>query len=284
MNPTQKQGHKLLIGPAGCPRSSVEPSTLAGIQRVKELGLDCMEMEFVQGVRMGPATAAKVKETKEKTGIRLTVHAPYFINLNAREPEKLKASIKRILDSARIGSLCGAESVVFHAGYYLGDDPDVVYKKIAHEMEGILKTLEQEKINIRVRPETTGKATQFGSLDELLQLGKDMGIYPCIDLSHLHARENGAWNSIPEFEEILSKVDQALGRQALEEMHLHLSGIAYGPKGEKHHLIFADADLKYRDYLSVLKKNRCSGFLICESPSIEEDALLIQKTYRSLRA
>ena len=274
---------KLMFGPAGTPHSAKECSSKAGIERISELGLDCMELEFVQGVRMGSATAKEINKTVKKTGVRLTVHGPYYINLNAREPEKLSASKKRILDSARIGHQCGAESVTFHPAYYFDEPKEKVFKTVLKQFEDIIKTLQKEKNPIWVRPETTGKGTQFGSLDELIDLSLELEqVQPCIDFSHLHARSNGKWNSYDEFRQILEKVEKKLGKKALECMHIHLSGIAYGEKGEKHHLVLREADMKYPELLKVLKEFNVGGFLICESPNLEEDAMLLQKTYREV--
>ncbi len=273
----------LLFGPAGTPHCSPTRSTEAGILQVKKLKLDCMEVEFVQGVRMGPETAQKVRAAHDTTGIRLTVHGPYYINLYSRDPKIVEASRKRILDSARVGYSIGAESVTFHAAFYLGDAPDIVFKSVQKELEGIVNILRQEKNPIWIRPETTGKPTQFGSLDELISLSRELDqVMPCIDFSHLHARSNGKWNSSAEFEEILGKVEKALGKKALSQMHMHLSGIAYGEKGEKHHLILKESDFQYKALLETLKKHQVGGFLISESPDIEKDALLLKRTYAKI--
>jgi deoxyribonuclease-4 len=275
--------NKLLFGPAGTPLSAPSRSTEAGILQVKKLKLDCMEVEFVQGVRMGPETAVKVREAKEKTGIRLTVHGPYYINLYSRDPKIIEASRKRILDAARVGNAIGAESVTFHAAFYLGDPPEKVYEAVKKELITIVEILQAEKNPIWIRPETTGKPTQFGSLDELLSLSKEIEqVMPCIDFSHLHARTNGKWNTPSEFEEILGKVESALGSQALSRMHMHLSGIAYGEKGEKHHLTLKESDFQYKALLEAFKKHNVGGFLISESPIIEKDAQLLKRTYARL--
>ncbi len=74
----------LLFGPAGVPLSTPRPqSSEGGIERVAELGLSCMELEFVQGVRMTEKTALEVREAARKNRIVLTAHAPYFINFHA---------------------------------------------------------------------------------------------------------------------------------------------------------------------------------------------------------
>jgi deoxyribonuclease-4 len=48
-----------------------------------------MELEFVYGVRMPDSEADQVANTARKLKIRLTAHAPYYINLNAHEHDKL---------------------------------------------------------------------------------------------------------------------------------------------------------------------------------------------------
>ena len=86
----------LLFGTAGTPLSSKAQSTQAGIERIHELGLGCMEVEFVQGVRMSPQSAHAVGEAAANRGVMLSAHAPYYLNLNAREPEKTAASRERM--------------------------------------------------------------------------------------------------------------------------------------------------------------------------------------------
>lgn len=275
---------KLLFGTAGVPRSSKASDTLSGLERIKELGLDFMELEFVQGVRMEEPLARKVAEKREKLGLHLTVHGPYFINLNAREPYKIEASQKRIYDSARIGAICGAESVTFHAGFYLGDPPEKTCQAIKKNLQTVLKQLKQEKINIRLSPELTGKPSQFGSLDELLHLASELeGVALCIDFSHLHARSGGKYNSYEEFAVALKKVKKSLGPKALEELHIHTSGIKYSAKGELAHLDLSDSDMNYRDLLRALKDYQVGGFLVCESPNLETDAALMKRYYEGVK-
>jgi len=108
---------ELLFGTAGTPHSAESPSSVDGIKHVAELGLGCMELEFVRQAKMSEATAHLVAETAASTGIKLSAHAPYYINLNAREPDKVQASQYRLLQTARIASWCGATSVVFHTAF-----------------------------------------------------------------------------------------------------------------------------------------------------------------------
>ena len=106
---------ELLFGTAGIPVSAKGLGTEEGIVEVRNLDLDAMELEFVRNINITKQKAPDVKKAAEKNNIVLTCHAPYFINLNSAEKAKLKASIDRILNSARIANLCGAWSVTFHS-------------------------------------------------------------------------------------------------------------------------------------------------------------------------
>ncbi|HLD36884.1 MAG TPA: TIM barrel protein [Planctomycetota bacterium] len=280
----------LLFGTAGVPRSAGEPHTIPGLERIKELGLGAMELEFVQGVRMGETLAKEVNQKRQELGLTLTVHAPYFINLNAKEPAKIEASKKRIYDSCRIGALCGAINVTFHAGFYLGDPPEQTFQVIKKNLNDIIQRLKNDKIDIRLTPELTGKASQFGSLEELIRLAKELRrdrdselpIGMCIDFSHLHARSAGKYNSYKEWTDVLKQIEKEVGAGFLKNLHIHTSGIKYSVKGEQEHLNLPESDMKYQELLKALKEYEVGGVLICESPNLEEDALLMKSYYESL--
>ena len=273
---------ELFFGTGGTPHSANGRSTIDGIRRIAELGLGCMEIEFVQGVRMGEAGARLVAEAAAEEGVTLTAHAPYFINLNARETEKIRASQERILQTARIGSVCGAVSIAFHAAFYLGDPPDKVYENVKKYLGEVISGLKRENNRIWVRPEVMGKGSQFGTIEEILNLSTELEqVAPCIDFAHWHAR-TGAFNSYPEFAAVLDQTKEQLGKKALDNIHIHFSGIDYSNKGEKRHLNLKDSDLRYTELLKALKDHAVKGVVICESPNLEEDALLLQQTYAAL--
>jgi len=274
--------NKLLFGTGGTPHSSRSESTADGIERIAELGLGCMEVEFVYGANMTQTMARKVGETARNLDVKLSAHGPYYINLNAHEEEKLIASRKRLMQTARIASTIGARSVIFHPAFYLKDPPDEVYDRVKKELEIIVGEMRGEDISVTLRTETTGKASQFGSLDEVLRLSAEIdGVAPCIDFAHLHARE-GKSNSYAEFKAILKQINDKLGRGALNDMHIHLSGIKYSAKGELSHLDLKDSDMNYVELLKAWKEFDIKGLVICESPSLEADALIMQKDYESL--
>ncbi|MCL0102666.1 TIM barrel protein [Dehalococcoidia bacterium] len=274
--------NRLLFGTAGIPHSSKSRTTQAGVMRIHELGLGCMEVEFVQGVRMSNSSALPVGEVSRKQGVRLTAHAPYFINLNSLEEEKVAASRQRILQTARITSAFGGEGIVFHAAFYMKRPPDEVYERVKSHLAEIIEQLDKERKRVWIRPETTGKGSQFGTLNEILRLSAEIdGVAPCIDFAHLHAR-TGKFNCYRDFSWVLDQVGEKLGRKGLDNLHLHVSGIEYGDKGERKHLDLRDSDFQYVELLQALRDHDARGVVVCESPNLEGDALLLQETYNTL--
>ena len=187
---------------------------------------------------MSEAGAHLVAETAIRSGIRLSAHAPYFINFNVRELEKIRATQQKLLQTARIAWLCGAVSVAFHAAFYLGDSPEKAYNTVKTHLGEVMTQLKEENNHVFISLETMGKPSQFGTIEEIFDLCTELeGLGICMDFSHWHAR-TGKFNSYHEFASILSQIEERLGHPALNNMHIHLSGIAYGVKGERNHLNF----------------------------------------------
>ncbi|MBI2651413.1 TIM barrel protein [Candidatus Woesearchaeota archaeon] len=271
---------RLFFGTAGIPLSAKGSTTAESIADVRKLNLDAMELEFVRSVHISEDKAPEVKRSAEKNNVILTCHAPYFINLNSLEKAKLKASIYRILNSAKIANLCGAWSVCFHPGFYQKSTKEDTFKRIKNAIKEICQKLKNEKNTIWIRPETTGKETQFGNVDEILALSQEFGnVMPCVDFAHFHARTNGKYNSYREFCSILESIEKTLGKKGLENMHIHFTGIEYTAKGERNHLNLNESDFNYKELAKALKDFKVKGVAISESPNIETDALLMQKIY-----
>lgn len=251
------------------------------LEILDEMNLDGIEVEFVQGVRMSDKSRQVVKDASKK--YTFTAHGPFFINLNAREQEKIDASITRIIDTATVANEFGGYSITYHAAFYLGNDKDVVFKRVADRTAQIIEILEKENNKIWIRPETTGKATQWGDIDEIIKLSKEFDqVLPCVDFSHIHARSGGAFNTYDEFCGILDNIASNLGEKAMNNFHAHLAGIAYTAKGEKNHLPLEESDMNYKDLLKAMKKFEVKGVVVCESPNIEDDCKLIKDYYNSL--
>lgn len=248
---------------------------------LKEMNLDGMELEFVHGVRMSDDNRIFVKEMAKNFVI--TAHGPFYINLNSKEEEKIEASVQRIIDTAAVAAQAGAFSITYHAAFYMGGDKETVFEQVKTQTKRIIDILENEKIKVWVRPETTGKATQWGDIDEIINLSKEFEqVLPCVDFSHLHARSAGEYNTYDEFSKVLEKIGNNIGQYALENFHGHLAGIEYTAKGEKQHLNLENSDMNYKDLIKVMKEFGVKGALVCESPNIEDDCKLLKNYYESL--
>ena len=272
---------KLNFITAGMPLRTGKGSYTKAFDILKEMNLDGMELEFVHGVRMSDTNRDFVKNMSKDFVI--TAHGPFYINLNSQEEEKIDTSLQRIIDTASVASEAGAFSITYHAAFYMGKDKETVYNQVKTQTKRIIEILENENINVWIRPETTGKATQWGDIDEIIRLSKDFEqVLPCVDFSHLHARSAGEYNTYDEFSKILEKMGTEIGQYALENFHGHLAGIEYTAKGEKQHLNLENSDMNYKDLLKAMKEFGVKGALVCESPNIEDDCKLIKDYYYSL--
>ena len=273
----------LRFGTSGIPRSSVKPGTVQGIQRARELGLDHLEMAWVNGVRMSDASADAIAAAARAHDLTLTAHAPYYVNL-CGEPDVVERSRARLEEAGRLGERCGAQSFCFHAGFYGKHEHGEANARVQAELKRIVAALRKRGHAIDVRAELTGKASQVGSLDEVLAWGVAVpGVLPCVDFSHRYARDLGLHNRYEDFAATLVTIESRLGRAALERLHIHISGIEFGPKGERRHEPLRQTKFRWKELLRALKDLRVSGWVVCESPEMEDDALLLQKTYKRLK-
>jgi deoxyribonuclease-4 len=233
---------------------------------------------------MGSDLCQKIKEKAKEFKVALSVHAPYFVNLNSAEEGKRLSSQERLLRSARMAEKCGAKSVVFHCAYYGKSTPEQTYETVKKGLKDVLSILKSERNSVVLRPETMGKKSQFGSLEEILFLCRDLdGMLPCIDFCHIHAREGKA-NTYGEFYRILKKIEKKLGSAALKNMHIHISGVAYSDKGEIKHLILNESDfaeeivyeLKIIKNIKLIKlRGRISTFDISDLITNSQDLIFL---------
>ena len=231
-----------------------------GLRKCKELGIG-MEVEFTYGVRMSNSDAKKIGDEAKKLGVKLSVHAPYYVNLASKDEVKLAASKERILQSCERGHFLGAKSIVFHPGFYQGRSEEEVYGMIKEAVVELLEGVEKNKWDVLLAPETTGKGSQFGSLDELLRLVRETGCSICVDFAHLKARANG----VIDYDEVCKKL------KGLGHIHAHFSGIEWTAKGERKHLITEAKDIK--ELVKYIKKYGLDVMIINESPDTFGDCV-----------
>ncbi len=270
------------FGTVGSPISTPKKpgGSVGAILRLRELGLDALELGWVRSVRVTEQTCAAIQASAGEQDVAISIHAPYFINLNASDDEWVN-SRRRLMDSAVYGRLAGATDIIFHPGSYFEKPPAEVLPLAIKRLDGCVHELRSRGNTVTLRPETMGKSAMLGSLEDTIAMTKAVpGVEPCIDFAHLHARPgDGSINSLAEFSHILELYGESLGEKALSRLHIHLSGIEYGDKGEKKHLQLKEADLNLKSLFRALADFHCRGRILCESPIMEDDALYMKELW-----
>ncbi|HUW65581.1 MAG TPA: TIM barrel protein [Spirochaetia bacterium] len=270
---------KLLFGISGLPidSGSKKINYASGIDYIKSIGLDAMELLFVRNVNVTDKNKDIILKTKLDNDFYLSAHGSHYVNLNANESEKQEQSMERITKAMDGLAKVEGRSLVFHPGFYLKDSKEEAYNTI----KANLSRLPYKGIDYRL--ETTGRGTQFGTLEELVNLCKEIcSCKLCIDFSHIHARKNGSLKGYDDFVKILQYVLDKLGRSALDDLHIHMGGINYNEKGEKNHLPLLESDFNYSECLKAIKDFNVKGCIIAEGPLVEKDALLLKNTFEKL--
>lgn len=275
-------GLSFSFGTVGSPKSTPKKpgGSVGGVMQNADLGLYCLELGWVRSVRVSEKTCEKIKSTAEESGVAISVHAPYYINLNADDDEWPK-SRKRLMDAALFGNLAGATDIVFHPGSYFERPPDEVLKVAIERLRGCIDHLRSAGNSVILRPETMGKSAMLGSLNDTLQMSLEIeGVQPCFDVAHLFARPgDGSMNSYDHWARALEAYGNKLGEDSLNQLHIHISGIDYGEKGEKEHLPLDESEFNYKSFLKALDDFNCQGRILCESPTLEEDALICKSAW-----
>ena len=267
---------KLHIGPSGNPPDApVGDGTVAVMEYCAGRGWDTMELAFVQQVWLTEKQADELAEKVKQLQFPISAHGSYYVNLASLERPKVGQSRGRIESAAKRIAQAGGHSVVYHSAFNTGRESAEVTALVIEETKKVQEVLKEKDIRCWLRPELTGKPVQHGDVAELIKVcnAVEMAL-PCIDWSHLHARTNGGFNSYEEWCAVLDKLAHGIkNKNVLQRMHIHLSGIEYGPRGEKRHIPLATSDLRYKELMQAMKQAGVCGTLVCEAPreSVNED-------------
>lgn len=265
------------FGPAGYPQGSKGPED--ALNRVRDLGLDALEMEYVRGVKTSREKAEAFGEMARDRNIRLTAHAPYFISLNSDKPETRERSLDWIMDTVRAAHWMGAYSIAIHAASY-GKTPEKATENI---IAGILKCkeiMDDEDIHdVHIGLETMGKTAVWGTLREISEVMDNVeDVYPVLDVCHVHARGQGSLRTVDDMKAMLDEFFPIAG----DVPHFHISCIKYGEKGELAHLPLSakepDMDLLAEAVIKYYPEKDCN--FVCESPLQEKDAVILMEIFK----
>lgn len=282
---------KLRFGPAGNPESFYGKGNTDSWQMpeyLAEMGLNAYEYQCSRGNRISQEKAEKLGGEARKHDIALSIHAPYYINLSSKDSKAMENSKNYLLGSLQIAQWIGATKVVFHPGGAAKIARGEAMRNALEALAVILQEAEDRGFGgIWICPETMGKQNQLGTLDEVLQLCSldSKRVKPTIDFGHLHALDGGCLNSKEDFIEVLTKVEKALGSQAVKEFHAHFSPIEFTKAGEKKHRNLADIGFgpEFKHLAEVIFDWNLTPTIICESAGQQDlDAQVFAKVYQSI--
>lgn len=269
------------FGPAGKPIGYNGRAELA-CDYIRGKGLGAYEYQATYGVRISKQSSLKLRENSRENDICISIHAPYYINLSSNKDDVVERSIQRLIQSARVAEWMGAYRIVFHPGFYTNYTPDEAMKRLNKAVNDLKEQLDSFNVSdYTFAPETTGKRSQLGSLEEIIEICQNNDNFaPTVDFAHLHARSKGRIKNQDDYSRIFTKLEDELG---LKTLHCHFTHIEFSDKGERRHHILSD---KYgpplEPLLTEIIERGWEITLICETPLRDEDALLMQRDYRKI--
>lgn len=268
------------FGPAGAPWEfkELKRPVFELPKYLHEEGLDAFEY---QAVRWGPKPQMK-RESAEKLGVNareydvwLSVHGSYFINLCGEE-ETIEKSIDRLIACVTAADWMGAHTVVFHPGFYGKRPPEEALKLCVEAMGKAVERIKALGVTgVRLGPETTGKKTQLGGLNEILTLCESVELTePVIDWAHIHARNAGLIKTKEDYANILDKIEDRLGMEAVKNLHIHYTPVEFTNKGERKHHTMSELGYgpSFRPFAELIAKLSLKPVVISESPVLDVDA------------
>lgn len=271
------------FGPAGNPDSFYREGHKSSLEMprwLRERGLNAYEYQCSRGVNIGEETARRLGDLAAENGIYLSIHAPYYINLAAIEPDAREKTRKHLFNSLVAARWMGAGVVVFHPGSAGGDRASAMDRAGKLLAEVVRQAREEGLDGIFLAPETMGKKSLLGSLEDVLDLcSLDDHIVPAIDFGHLHAVGRGDLVSREAFAAVLERVKSVLGRR-LKRLHFHFSPVEFSAAGEKRHRTTRDQGFgpDFESLAPLLLERSLNFTLICESDGLQAEDALVYKS------
>lgn len=278
------------FGPAGNSDRFYEEGFKSSLQApawIASQGLNAYEYAAGRGLSISEDSARAIGERASQSGVLVSIHAPYYINFGSDEAEKRLAGIDYLLRSARVVDWLGGNRVIFHVGSPGKRRRAAAFEDAAQAVQAARIALDEAGFeHIALCPETMGRPSQLGTLEEILFLCQnDERMIPTIDFGHLHAAGCGCMTDEAAFDRVLEAMQNALGYERIRRFHAHFSKISYTAKGERRHMTFADVDFgpDFTHLAPCLKRRNLEPTIICESHGTQaDDSLIMKQIYASL--
>lgn len=275
------------FGPAGNSDSFYEQGFKRSFempQWLSSMGLNAYEYQCNKGIHLKDETALLIGEKCREFNIKLSIHAPYYINLSSTEEKKRENSIQYIINTLKIAKIMGADRIVAHPGYVSGVSRQVAIELALDTMLETLKRAEkQDLLDVTICPEVLGKNNQLGTLEEVIVLcSLDERLIPCVDFAHVHSLTQGGMKTKEDFINVFKLVEKHLGNERMKKAHIHFSRVEYGKGGEKKHWSYKDTQYgpDFNPLAQAIIELDMEPVIICESRgTMAEDAVTLKNIY-----
>ena len=279
------KNERAFFGPGGNSKSFYDAglkSTVDAPEWVKSVGLDAYEYEAGSGLTASAGTLMLIGQKAKEAGVRMSLHAPYFISLSGIEEVKRLGSLRYISQSLSAAKLLGAYLIVVHTGSAAKITRGEAMRLAADTLCHLLEEIPDNGVLIGL--ETMGKVNQLGTLDEVIELCKlSSRFVPVVDFGHMNAREcGGVFTSADDYLRVFDTIGGRLGDKTARNLHCHFSKIEWSAGGEKRHLTFSDDVFgpPFEPLMEVIARDGLTPTVICESDgTMADDALTMKKYY-----
>lgn len=279
---------KVSFGPAGSAKPGGLQASGALFQTLSQMGLDAFEYPCALGVTLDKEEAESLGAQARGYGIKLSLHAPFFINLSSDETERIEHNLMYILKSCAAAGAMGAGRIVLHCGGLGKLSRRRAMEHTKNNLKLALGEMDKQGYgDITLSIETMGQIKILGTASEVMELVRiDDRLSPCIDFGHLNARTHGKCQTEEEISALFALMENRIGLERARCFHSHFSKIQYGPCGELRHLTFADQVFGpcFEPIARQVLKRGWEPRFICESAGTQlEDAKAMKEIYEKLR-
>ena len=168
---------------------------------------------------------------------KLVVHAPYTLNLCAKDSKIREISERTMMEDIKILNKIPGNYYNFHPGFHVGLGTDLGINLVIESLKKIVKIASNTTILLETM---SGKGTEVGfRFDELARIINGVENYNlcvCLDTCHVFA---AGYDIVNDLDGVLDEFDKTIGREKLRAVHLNDSAMPFGSHKDRHACIGA---------------------------------------------
>ena len=287
----RKERYMICFGPSGNDDLFYEQGFKSSVDVfawLNKMGLDLYEYSFGRGILLKDETALEFAEKAKESNIKISVHAPYFVNLANPDETSILKSFAYIDNSLKKLLLMGGKKCVVHIGSCMKMPREIALQNVKNNLQKFMEYFDKEyKDNdIYVCPETMGKYQQIGTYEEIIDLcALHKNLIPTLDFGHINSVMQGGLD-YEQYKKIIEYMIAKLGYDKAKMVHIHFSKIEYASKGEVRHLTLDDTKYgpDFEPLARLLKEYKLDETtIICESKNImAQDARKLKDIFNAV--